>query len=140
MSLIEGATGTIAAFGVEHTLNKTVATVNEHIIVPKMDRQTSEELLSVLLQQNATHIKQKNKAQNNNYNTARAKLIFLFLLCQQPYRLSVIFVNLHIIYRINYTHIHATLARPFFVFFWTFSHFFQKRLLIYQKLSKKQIL
>lgn len=50
MSLIEGATGTIAAFGVEHILNKTVATVNEHIIVPKMDRQTSEELLSVLLQ------------------------------------------------------------------------------------------
>ena len=49
MSLLEGVTGTLATFGGEQILNKATAAVNENLVVPKMDRHASKELLSALL-------------------------------------------------------------------------------------------
>lgn len=49
MSIAEGITGTLASFGGEHLLGKAAAAINEHHIVPKMDLQAIDELLSILL-------------------------------------------------------------------------------------------
>lgn len=49
MSIIEGIFGAVASHAGEQAFSKMGSVINEHVVVPKMDRQASEELLSVLL-------------------------------------------------------------------------------------------
>ena len=49
MSVIEGIFGAVASHAGEHGLTKMESYIGEHIVVPKLDRQASEDLFSALL-------------------------------------------------------------------------------------------
>lgn len=50
MGMLESAGSAAVSFGTEYVLNKAEAAINEHLIVPKLDRKTNEEIARLLLE------------------------------------------------------------------------------------------
>ena len=50
MGMLESAGSAAVSFGTEYVLNKAEAAINEHLIVPKLDRKTNEEIVRLLLE------------------------------------------------------------------------------------------